>query len=657
MAKFEKNLIRRNKLIFEQYTHQRRRYAYALNAEKAAVAFELIPALLSLNEAELPGFVSKGETGCGVYGVGSAGDLKNLIERYFPETKKVRIPYQKYLVKRPVIETLFVMGSVGTIAQTDKSDFDFWVCVDAATTDEASLGGLREKTDLISQWCDRTFDMEVHFFVSELDRVRDNDFGSVDEESTGSSQKRFLKEECYRTMLLVCGKIPLWWVLPPGVGQEDYETCRKELMEGPSYDFSDFVDLGFLGDISHEEFLGTALWHLSKGIKDPFKALLKMAMMEWYLSEDFEGKLLCDLLKERVQGGGKSPAELDPYLLMVNTILDFYERQGREDHMDLVRKAFYIKADPGITPQMLKKKGSNEKIEAFKEIIGSWKWPPDLIEEINRMAKWSYARRLKFSREINKFFFSTYRRLSEAELLKQKQAINDQDMTILARKIYVLFARQQKKLQLNPFLTTQKLILDRCVFQFTRERSGKSRWVLYDATRYPLEKSRKPLRIFSSERIVRVATWLVINGIYDYNSTAVDMPSNPSGVVLNNLTELLRRLQEFFGPTRLHVAEGEDLGKEARCVRIMAVVDMEVEKASNGSMSLDLIFSNTWGEIFTEAHSFQEGLAALKGYVGGLNTTNPAEAVSRIKVYAPKSKKEESDRRLIYQAVLQGLVE
>lgn len=657
MVKFDINIIRRNKIAFEQYTQQRRHYTYALNADNASVAFELIPVLLSVNEPDLPGHIPEGKTSCGIYNIGSARDLTALIQTYFPETKKRRISYQKYLVKRPIIDTLFVMGSVGTVAQTEKSDYDYWVCVDSSLFDKDSIQKLREKTEKIADWCERKFHMEVHFFVSELGRVRNNDFGSVDEESTGSSQKRFLKEECYRTMLLVAGKIPLWWVLPSGINQGDYESYQEWLGREASYDLNDFVDLGFLGDVSHEEFLGTALWHLSKGIKDPFKALLKMAMMEWYLSGDFEGKLLCDILKERVLGGCKNLMDVDPYLLMVETILDFYGRRERDDHMNLLRKAFYVKAAPRITRLRLRKGTGDFKFEAFRALMGAWKWPPEVFEELNQLENWSYARRLKLSTEINKFFFSTYRRLSEAQLLKGKQAINGRDMTLLARKIYVLFARRQKKLQWHPSLTGRRLILDRCIFQLRRDKAGKNRWVLYDATRYPLEKTKKNLRIFSSGRIVRAATWLVVNGIYDFYKTAVDMPSNPSGIVAKDLIELLRHLQKFFSSASSHVTMGTNLHRETKVDKIMVVTDIEKMKTSNDPSRMDLVYSNTWGEIFTEAYPFQEGLSRLKDYVADMSPRNTAEVTSKVKVHIPETDEDKSRKKRIYQAVLQAFVE
>ena len=120
-------------------------------------------------------------------------------------------------------------------------------------------------------------------------------------ESSGSSQRNFLKEECYRTLLLIAGKIPFWWVVPAGITREDYSLFWNNLIKDAPYESNDYLDLGYMEDISREEFLGSALWQLTKGMKDPFKAILKMAMMERYLSEEHQGLLLCDMLKERLE--------------------------------------------------------------------------------------------------------------------------------------------------------------------------------------------------------------------------------------------------------------------------------------------------------------------------------------------------------------------
>jgi len=648
---FDINLVRRNNRMFRNYSRLRSQYAYDVNPEKTSVAFKIIPVLLSVNEPDLPGYVAGGQTECGVYGVGTSDHLKMVIQTYFPEKRKGRHSYQKYLVKRPMIESLFIMGSIGTIAQKDNSDYDFWVCVDKALFPKDSINKLRQKTERIARWCEKSFEMEVHFFIMDLKQIRRDNFGRVGEESTGSSQRKFLKEEFYRTMLLVSGKVPFWWVLPPGIDQQDYEEHWNWLVKNYAYDFDDFLDLGFLGDIPREEFLGMTLWQLSKGIEDPFKALIKMSMMERYMSDTFQGPLLCDVLKERVLGGSRSLRNIDPYLLMVETALDFYDQQGKRDHMALLRKAFYIKAELGITRMRLIKSDGQYKANFFRDLMKKWEWPLDLVEELNQIQNWSYAHHLKFAEEINKFFFSTYRRLSKSLPVKQKQVIDEQDLTLLGRKLFVLFSKQKNKLVITPFLTKKKLILDRCIFQFARDRSSKMKWVLYDATRYPFEGPRKESKIFSSHRVVRAATWLVINGLYDFYLTKVEMPSNRSGLNVNDLIELLKHLQGAFRPAVHKIKMGTNLLEDAKCDRIMIVADMEETSASKGLATIDLVFSNIWGEVFTEKYPFQEGLSVAKEYVTALDVSNYHELPSKLKVHVPKSSQETNLKKSIYQVI------
>jgi adenylate cyclase, class 1 len=647
--------IQRNKKLFQSYNRLRMQYAYDLNAEKASVAFEIIPVLLTLNEVDLPGYVSGGDTGCGVYGVGSSYHLKRVISDYFPEAKKRNIPYQHYLVRRSLIESLFVLGSIGTVGQTERSDFDYWVCVDYSFHPREVIEKLEEKTRLLAYWCRSTFNMDVHFFVLDLKKIRRNDFGKVDEESAGSSQKMFLKEECYRTMLLVSGKIPFWWVVPPGIGEEEYRHRWNWMCKEAPLDFPDFIDLGYLDYVSRDEFMGNALWQLSKGIKNPFKALLKMAVMEVYLSDQFEGPLLCETLKEKVLRGARSLRDLDPYLLFVETVLGFYGARRNWAYRDLMRKAFYLKASPQMTRTRVKTGVGDYKVEVFRELMANWKWPLEMVEDLNQIEHWSYVRQLRLSNEINRFFFSTYRRLSENLRLKGKQAIDDQDLTILGRKLFALFAKRKNKIKLTPFLTNKRLVLGRCVFEVETRHSRKREWVLYDASWYPTERDEKKKMIFSSESLVRTAAWVVINGLYDVHRTVVEMTPNSTKVTISDLNHLLKHLQAFFQPA-FYFSNGTSLEMDLAKDRIMAAIDAEggVRKKKRPAV-MDLIYKNTWGEIFTESSTYREGLLVLKAYAQDLKTDDPTEIASRIKVHVPDSLEEIHLSKEIYTEIFRDL--
>ena len=655
MSTIDENIIRRNKKLFENYCWRRCQSAYDINSEKASVAFEIIPVLLSLNDRELPGYVTDGEQACGVHGVGTSKKLNQIIQNYFSDTCAKRIPYQRYLIQPPIIESLFIMGSIGTVAQKNSSDFDFWVCVDTARFSAISIEKLHTKTEKISRWCQSTFNMDVHFFIMDAEQIKDNDFGTVGEDSSGSSQKKFLKEEFYRTLLLISGKVPFWWVLPSSIDRKAYETHWKWWQSEDFYDRGDYINLGFLDDVPQEEFLGTTLWHLSKGIKDPFKALIKMTMMEWYLSDKFHGRLLCDILKHRVLGESRPLIDLDPYFLMVETVLEYYTQLERWDHIELLKKAFYIKSSPSITRLKLKTRLGEYQVGVFNKLMKDWNWSLDKVEDLNQMANWSYARHLTLAQEVLQFFSSTYKRLRKTFDLNKSQKINEHDLTLMGNKISALFAKENGKLEITPFLTKERLTLEKCVFRFDQSQSKKNQWLLYDATSYPYEKENKQFLVYSSQRVTEAASWLIINGLYDFQRTQIDMPPNSSELNVNDLIDLLKHLQSFFGPSIHQVKIGENLQSKAKPNQIMIILDLANTVEITKSTKLDLVYNNTWGEIFIQTYTFQKGLQVIKKYVANLDVKNEREATEKVRIHVPRSTWLKNAKRPIYQAIMQGL--
>ena len=643
--------IRKNKKLFLTYSKQRRKCAYELYPQTAPVAFEIIPALLSINIPGLPGFVPKGDKAYGVYGIGPVKYLKQTISTYFSDTSRTKFSFQNHLINRPVIESLFLMGSIGTIAQNEASDFDLWVCIDRARITASDLEKLRTKTLKIADWCRRIFNMEVHFFIMDIQDIRNNNFGKVDEESAGSSQKKFLKEEFYRTLLLVNGKIPFWWALPCGVTGKDYDDLWLTWARENPLDSDDFIDLGFLGDIPKEEFLGTTLWHLSKGIKDPFKALIKMAMMERYLSDTTQMPLLCDIIKGRVLAGKGSLRNTDPYLLMIQTILAYYTDLERLDRAELLRKAFYIKADPKLTRLKLISRYANHQVGVFKSLLKEWKWSLNLCEDLNQIEHWSYLRHLNFSGQINLFFSSIYKELRESLPKEKAQTINEHDLTLLGRKLYVLFGKKGGKLQLTPFLKKEKLVLEKCIFQYEIDRAGRYKWHLYDATKYPFEKPMENARIFTSQRVARSAAWLANNGLYDFHKTQIEMTPNPSGLNVNDLIELLKHFQGYFRPALSQIKLGANLKKAAGYNQMMLVADLERGEQVDGPIGTDLIYNNTWGEFYTETYILEEAIAVIADIVRGMK---PHEIYQRVEVHIPKGLQILNSKREIFERILQA---
>lgn len=97
--------------------------ATAALSSRQQLVLRLLPLLLDVNHPLLPGYVS-GATPAGLCGFVPDDELLAEAQRltrsfsYKPRRGEVDLP----------IHGLFLMGSLGTVAQEERSDLDLWVC-------------------------------------------------------------------------------------------------------------------------------------------------------------------------------------------------------------------------------------------------------------------------------------------------------------------------------------------------------------------------------------------------------------------------------------------------------------------------------------------------------------------------------------------------
>ena len=79
------------------------------------------------------------------------------------------------------------MGSVGTIAQSERSDLDIWLCHRPGLS-ESALKELEQKCQRISEWAD-DMRLEMHIFLMDCDVFKEGKISALNEESSGSAQR------------------------------------------------------------------------------------------------------------------------------------------------------------------------------------------------------------------------------------------------------------------------------------------------------------------------------------------------------------------------------------------------------------------------------------------------------------------------------------
>ena len=136
-------------------------------------------------------FVEGKPAPCGIHGFKFSEEVKAIGKKHFSAQSKFEEP--KAMRFAP-IESLSIMGSAGSIAQTEGSDLDYWVTI-RDDLPQSKRNVLQKKLTQIEKWCWNTLGAEVHFFVSTPTAIRNNDYGSVDKESCGTALGKLLKEE------------------------------------------------------------------------------------------------------------------------------------------------------------------------------------------------------------------------------------------------------------------------------------------------------------------------------------------------------------------------------------------------------------------------------------------------------------------------------
>jgi adenylate cyclase class 1 len=239
----------------------------------------------------------------------------NLPQSHWRFSKKTFTGAQAGLSReiKPIIELFAIMGSAGSIAYNEDSDIDYWLCLDESLVDTVTIDKLKTKLRAVELWITENFNLETHYFLNDITRIKNDIFDSDEDDISGKALGKLLKDEFYRSSILLHGKVPFWWVVPPGTTDEAYKKYLN-IIKTSKYQ-NDFIDLGNLHIIKKEEFLGAGLFQILKSLSNPFKSILKIGILEKYLLEEVKTPLLCNILKEKVQKEDLDINYIDPYIL------------------------------------------------------------------------------------------------------------------------------------------------------------------------------------------------------------------------------------------------------------------------------------------------------------------------------------------------------
>ena len=571
---------------------------------------ELLPLLFHVNHPGLPGYVSD-NTPVGISDYTPGGRLTETLRRIVPG-----VEYKRRALARYDIQALFLIGSAGTIAYSSKSDFDVWLC-HGSELSMVQIADLQEKTQAIEKWA-AGFDLEVHFFLMNAEQFRGGKVIELSHESSGSTQHHLLLDEFYRTALLLAGRYPIWWLVPPAE-ETRYEEYTQRLLREGVVRVNETIDFGGLPRAPAEEFFGASLWQLYKSIDSPYKAALKLMLMETYAAEYPQVELLSLRFKGAVHAGHVDVTRLDPYIMLYRKIEEYLLDQGDEDRLALLRRCFYFK----VNEYLGRGEAGNQSwcAEVMRELVQEWGWNSGYLYMLDTRRHWKIHQVLEERTSLVRALTQSYHALSRFGRVQNVLAkINQNDLNILGRKLYAAFERKAGKIDIvNRGISDDVWESHLSIHQASgRDRSG---WMLYRGIVQAEEAERsRPLK--RSRTVVELLAWCYLNQLVDERTTFT-LYARDSALRMNEVRGLTRALEDFLPGSHLEPARFEVLAQPPSLQRTVVFINVgvrpETERIREGKqltsdktdalsyggvcenqvVSLDQLMLTSWQEVLT----------------------------------------------------------
>lgn len=587
--------LKRNEAKFLKFNDAKLSIFDKIASEKHKKIFHIIPFLIHTNQFGLPGYREGKKVPLGIFNY--SVDEKTIIT-----VKSIFHLWQYFSHKnvKPFVQMLSVLGSCGSIAHNNKSDYDFWVVVNETDVSTEELENFKEKLEIIEKWIASNYNMEVHFFVNDISRLQRNIFANNADEAFGSALGILMKDEFFRASINIAGKIPLWNVVPTNISDKEYEKIATELKNNPHY-----VDIGNISKIEKGEFYGATLFQIIKTLSSPFKSVMKMGLLEKYLNNtDDSVDLLSNKLKQKMFSEEIDISILDPYVFLYKEIEEFYKKTKAEEIISLIRICFYLKVSPNIS-NYYNKDIVPYKVRLFNELIRNWKWSSIFIENIDNFYNWDFQKIFELYNKIINFILKSYNNISTNVTFQSfKYKLNNLDRLLIKRRINSFFSQEPGKIEriLNFSDNTYEKIIT-----FHKEDDDKA-WVLskYHSfslstpTSVTLKKCNNPLEL---------VTWAVINGVYNKYITRIKFHSTQDRYAVMKFKNILQELAEFFNLKKI-IINDTDMLNSALILKVAMIINYNYQKADH-IIEFELVYLNSWGEVFIKNYQSSKSFLVL----------------------------------------------
>lgn len=585
------DLVMEQKAHFSHYNMVRMRETLRyLSASKLALFIE-IPFLIHTNLPDFPGFVHSDTHPNGIFRFENSGFYKAAQE-------KNQIPHTSVpdmAITDPAVLALYHMGSLGTCTQSAGSDFDYWIIIDKTCFSDQRYYDFEKKLNHIVKYSRDIYHQKVTFFIMDHRDIRQNCYASFNDKETMTAPKFFIKEEFYRTFLMIAGKIPYWAILPVNGDGTTYKNLIQTFVTDKSLMplEAEFIDLGHVTAPTIEDIMKGLLWQICKSVSDPIKALIKGTMI-YAAGNNFPKNvhLLCDEIKNGYARAGIDDYQVDPYKSLFDRIITFYETDDPKG-VELIKNAIFFRLCG--YPLVKQPEIGSPKRQLLDHYIRTWNLKKVQINKMLEFQNWPESEKLVLEKTIvNRLAFMVKQvkeTISQSGQVLNTLITEKRNFSILTHKTMKSLKAHEHKIPIcSSFLKHQHVHL----FLFTQKGVGE--WQVHGF----LTAGQDPMLLYRHSHLLGAVGWVLGNQIYDRYNTEIKIDTQ---------RQLFESYARAVDPDKLYMVlqpltplSDKSYETNARWTKLLTLLLYGSPKNKENRLEkVEFLALNSWGEIFVEA--------------------------------------------------------
>ena len=548
--------------------------------------FMKIPFLLHINSPEYPGFIDTKASPHGIWNFKNSGFYKEAVK-----TKLFRKSIiENNRIEPPAILGFYHIGSLGTFTQSIGSDFDYWVIIDKKKFSENRYESLEKKLDAILKYSREEYDQEVTFFVMDKKDIKNDCYAPFKGVETLTAPKIFLKEEFYRTYLMIAGKIPVWSVLPD---LQDSQIKSVFSTDGITRQilsmYDDLIDLGQIKCLPVEEVLKGLLWHICKSKADPVKAVIKATMIFSYgFDQTAPPSLLCEKIKKGYSKAGIDDYDVDPYKVLFDRILEFHETKDPKG-TNLIKNAIFFRLCE--YPDVKIPNKNTPKRYLLDKYIRTWNLNKNQVGKLLSYSAWSETEKLLLEKTLIHQLAQMYNHAIH-KTCKIKPLL---DKGTEKRNWAILRNKTRERLQKNPGKIPE-------CSTYLKRRNILSLEIIETSNLWELaiqtETGQRIDRVYNSSHLLGVLGWILENQLYRRHTATLTLKTDLELFESVNTPIDMDKMHLAFQPLKPLSDSGyEQDPSGVKMMILLLYVKNNINKA-------EFLTSNTWGELFLDTIEF-----------------------------------------------------